>query len=79
MILNRINEVSSDDNTVEQYAMRAFADALEAIPLALAENSGFSPVMALSELKAEQIRTKNPYLGEKLFHAFSLYFLHTHT
>merc|ERR1740130_1202866 len=59
----KINEVSSDDNTVEQYAMRAFADALEAIPLALAENSGFSPVMALSELKAEQIRTKNPYLG----------------
>jgi len=59
----RINDESNSDNTVEQYAMRAFADALEAVPLALAENSGFSPVAALSELKAEQIKTKNPYLG----------------
>eukprot|EP00983_Pelagomonas_calceolata_P113180 1159958-Pelagomonas_calceolata.AAC.19 len=29
---------------VEQYAMRAFADALESIPIALAENSGLPPI-----------------------------------
>jgi len=29
---------------VEQYAVRAFADALEEIPMTLAENSGFEPI-----------------------------------
>lgn len=33
---------------VEQYAMRAFADALEAVPLALAENSGLAPIESLT-------------------------------
>lgn len=36
---------------VEQYAFRAFADALEAIPMALAENSGLSPIEAITDLK----------------------------
>lgn len=58
-----INEAADKDNTVEQYAMRAFADALEHVPLALAENSGFSPVQTLSEVKAAQIKTKSPFLG----------------
>ncbi|KAF2212277.1 hypothetical protein CERZMDRAFT_121191 [Cercospora zeae-maydis SCOH1-5] len=39
---------------LEQYSMRAFADALDAVPMALAENSGLSPIEALSELKARQ-------------------------
>lgn len=30
--------------SLEQYAMRAFAEALEAIPLALAENSGLPSI-----------------------------------
>ena len=34
----------------EQYTMRAFADALEAIPLALAENSGLPPIESLTEV-----------------------------
>lgn len=58
-----INEAATQDGTVEQYAMRAFADALEHIPLALAENSGFSPVQALSEVKAAQIKQNCPHLG----------------
>ncbi|KAK6930914.1 Chaperonin Cpn60/GroEL/TCP-1 family [Dillenia turbinata] len=33
---------------VEQYAIRAFADALDAIPMALAENSGLQPIETLS-------------------------------
>ncbi|OMH85328.1 T-complex protein 1 subunit epsilon [Zancudomyces culisetae] len=49
--------------TIEQYALRAFANALDAIPLALAENSGLEPIDTLSMLKSEQIRTKNHRLG----------------
>lgn len=39
---------------LEQYSMRAFADALDSVPMALAENSGLSPIETLSELKARQ-------------------------
>ncbi|XP_004933262.1 T-complex protein 1 subunit epsilon isoform X2 [Bombyx mandarina] len=50
-------------SSLDQYAFRAFGDALEAIPLALAENSGLSPIDALSEVKARQVAENNPYLG----------------
>lgn len=36
---------------LEQYAFRAYAEALESIPLALAENSGLSAIHALAEIK----------------------------
>uniref|UniRef100_A0A1I7X3L9 BZIP domain-containing protein n=1 Tax=Heterorhabditis bacteriophora TaxID=37862 RepID=A0A1I7X3L9_HETBA len=48
---------------VEQYAFRAFADALESIPMALAENSGLGSIDATTDLKAKQIKTGNSYLG----------------
>uniref|UniRef100_A0A915LZZ8 T-complex protein 1 subunit epsilon n=1 Tax=Meloidogyne javanica TaxID=6303 RepID=A0A915LZZ8_MELJA len=41
---------------IEQYAYQAFADALESIPAALAENSGLPPIETLTELKARQIQ-----------------------
>ncbi|KAI7719465.1 T-complex protein 1 subunit [Hortaea werneckii] len=41
---------------LEQYPMRAFADALDSVPMALAENSGISPIEEVSELKARQGR-----------------------
>lgn len=50
-------------STLEQYAFRAFAEALEAVPMALAENSGLSPVDALAEIKARQLTEDNPSLG----------------
>merc|ERR1739848_501641 len=49
--------------TIEQYAFRAFADALEAIPLALAENSGLGPIQTLTEVKASQVAEKNHAIG----------------
>jgi hypothetical protein len=49
--------------TIEQYAMRAFATALEAVPLALAENSGLSPIETLAEVKSRQLEEKNSRLG----------------
>jgi len=36
---------------IEQYAVRAFADALEEIPMTLAENSGFNAIDYVSNLK----------------------------
>ncbi|KAI5474842.1 hypothetical protein MNV49_002346 [Pseudohyphozyma bogoriensis] len=49
--------------SIEQYAMRAFATALDAIPLALAENSGLSPIETLAEVKSRQVTEKNTTLG----------------
>ncbi len=37
----------------EQLAVRAFADAVESIPLTLAENAGFDPVDSLAALRAK--------------------------
>ena len=50
-------------SSVEQYAMRAFSDALESVPMALAENSGLSPIETVSEIKARQVAENNPRLG----------------
>nr|CAD7393825.1 unnamed protein product [Timema cristinae]CAD7425053.1 unnamed protein product [Timema monikensis] len=50
-------------SSLEQYAFRAFSDALENIPIALAENSGLSPIHTLTEIKARHIKEKNPALG----------------
>ena len=43
--------------------MRAFASALDAVPLALAENSGLSPIETLAEVKARQALENNTRLG----------------
>jgi len=50
-------------SSLEQYAYRAFADALESIPLALAENCGLSPIQTLTEVKVKQVKCGNPCLG----------------
>lgn len=39
---------------IEQYAMRAFADALDDVPAALAENSGLSAIAHVADAKANQ-------------------------
>ncbi|PKA65703.1 T-complex protein 1 subunit epsilon [Apostasia shenzhenica] len=41
---------------VEQYAIRSFAEALDSIPMALAENSGLQPIETLSAVKSQQIK-----------------------
>jgi T-complex protein 1 subunit epsilon len=50
-------------STIEQIAMRAYADALEMVPMALAENSGLNAIEELSQAKAAQIAEGLPYLG----------------
>jgi T-complex protein 1 subunit epsilon len=59
----RITAEADKTTTVEQYALQGFADALEAIPMALAENSGLDPIENVSKIKVEQQKSKNPHLG----------------
>jgi len=48
---------------VDQYALRAFADALENVPVALAENSGLPPIETVASLRTRQLSDKNARLG----------------
>jgi len=58
-----ISQAADKIASIEQYAVRSFADALDAIPIALAENSGLPPIETLADLKAAHIRENNPHLG----------------
>lgn len=58
-VRHRADQIS----TLEQYAMRAFSDALENIPMALAENSGHHPIKTVADVKSRQVLEKNPRLG----------------
>merc|ERR1711988_1978674 len=58
-----VGKEADNIKTIEQYAFRAFADALEAVPLALAENSGLDPIQTLTETKASQVAKKSASLG----------------
>ena len=49
--------------SIEQYSVRGFAEALEEIPLALATNSGYNAIKYLSELKEQQTKLKNSRYG----------------
>ena len=46
-----------------RYAVRGFAEALNDIPMALAENSGMSPIESLAAVRSQQLAENNPYLG----------------
>lgn len=58
-----VEDAAVNSPGLEQYAMRAFADALDAIPMALAENSGLSPIATLAEVKSRQVTETNSRLG----------------
>ncbi|KAJ9079789.1 T-complex protein 1 subunit epsilon [Entomophthora muscae] len=58
-----VSRAADEIASVEQYAMRAFASALDAVPLTLAENSGLAPIETLADIKSEQIAQNNFTLG----------------
>jgi len=58
-----VAKAADNISSVEQYAVRAFATALESIPLALAENAGLAPINTLAEVKSQQAKLGNPTLG----------------
>jgi T-complex protein 1 subunit epsilon len=51
-----VEEAAVKTPGLEQYAMRAFAEALDAVPMALAENSGLNPIATLAEVKSQQVK-----------------------
>ena len=52
----KIAEEAEKIQTSEQYALRKYSEALDAIPLALARNSGLLAIEALANVKAAQIQ-----------------------
>merc|ERR1712032_602563 len=50
-------------DTIEQHAIRAYADALEDTPMALAEHGGLDGIEAVSKIRAAQLSTGNSFLG----------------
>jgi len=58
-----VSKAADEIPSIEQYAMRAFSSALDAIPLALAENSGLSPIETLTNVRSRQVLEKNSRLG----------------
>ena len=51
----------------EQLAVEAFADAMEVIPRALAENAGLDPIDVLVELKSAHDKETGKYMGINVF------------
>eukprot|EP00954_Amorphochlora_amoebiformis_P005704 449836-Amorphochlora_amoeboformis.AAC.1 len=58
-----ISKFADSVSGIEQYAVRSFADALEQIPITLAENSGLPPIPALASVRKAQIEQQCHHLG----------------
>jgi len=58
-----ISKYAETVSGVDQYAIRAFSDALDDIPLALAENSGLEPIEELAAAKSRQMNENNCLIG----------------
>ncbi|HYY90580.1 MAG TPA: TCP-1/cpn60 chaperonin family protein, partial [Candidatus Dormibacteraeota bacterium] len=51
----------------EQLAIEAFAEAMEAVPITLAENAGLDPIDILVELRSKHEKPINPWFGVDVF------------
>lgn len=58
-----VQDESDKRKGIDQYAFKAFADALDSVPMTLAENSGLNSIETLTELKARHVKEKNSHLG----------------
>ena len=59
----KVSQASRTIEGIDQYTMRGFADALESIPVALAENGGLNAIQVLSEVKAQQVKSGDHCIG----------------
>lgn len=51
----------------EQLAIEAFADAMESVPLALAENAGLDPIDIMVSLRAKHESSENRWYGVDVY------------
>ena len=58
-----VSEEADKQRGIDQYAFRGFAQALDTIPMTLAENSGLDPIGTLSTLKSKQLKEKISNIG----------------
>lgn len=58
-----VSEEADKQRGIDQYAFRAFANALDQIPMTLAENSGLDPIETLSHLKSKQFKEQSANIG----------------
>jgi len=58
-----VSKEADSIKTIEQYAFRAFSDALESVPLSLAENCGLPPIQTITDIKSRHVSENNPALG----------------
>jgi len=58
-----VQEAADKEQTIEMYSMRAFAAALDVIPMALAENSGLSAIAEMAAMKAKQVESQDAWHG----------------
>jgi chaperonin GroEL (HSP60 family) len=61
-IANKLREYSNKLSGREQLAVQKFADALETIPLVLAENAGMDPIDTMTGLRSKQSKG-NKWVG----------------
>ena len=59
----KVAAVADSLPTIDQHSMKGFADALELIPTALAENSGLNAIDAVTQVRAQQLEKKNSWIG----------------
>ncbi|CCH40998.1 T-complex protein 1 subunit epsilon [Wickerhamomyces ciferrii] len=58
-----VSEAADKQQGIDQYAFRAFANALDTIPMTLAENSGLDPIETLTNIKSRHVKEQNSNLG----------------
>ena len=58
-----VSDEADKQRGIDQYAFRGFAQALDTIPMTLAENSGMDPIKTLSSIKSRQIKENVSYFG----------------
>ncbi|KAM3187100.1 T-complex protein 1 subunit delta [Hymenolepis weldensis] len=51
-ISQKMAHMANESTGLDQYCLRAFADAMEVIPYTLAENAGLNPIQTVTELRA---------------------------
>jgi len=58
-----VSEAADKQKGIDQYAFRAFSNALDTIPMTLAENSGLDPIETLTDVKSRHVKEQNSHLG----------------